>query len=330
LVQIGLDSFEVVKMLSHRQHFKKLDRGVKKTQKNLFKGATEKTIRLATILNEDSATCDWFGEYFKRGERKNWLESYCHIKVQGTGPRRELVLTKDSAIPSNLDQYYVLGDLNSINEKLLGIIPIVSPQVVESIIPSGVVPCNTTDFTTFANSIDAESCSNNNNSNISSSSSDNSNSNSCNSSSNSITIDNIDSGNTFTGNNNQLEIEEIVSYGRWEEYEMLYAHLTRILNDTNHKSIEVTLKVEVRVNMELERTALHAILCTGYIPHDDKPHFSIADRDHKCCSACFREIADNKSSIKQVYLMLLIFQVLLLLPVSPSYTTLSLFPVLII
>jgi hypothetical protein len=251
-----LDSFEVVKMLSHRQHFKKLDRGVKKTQKNLFKGATEKTIRLATILNEDSATCDWFGEYFKRGERKNWLESYCHIKVQGTGPRRELVLTKDSAIPSNLDQYYVLGDLNSINEKLLGIIPIVSPQVVESIIPSGVVPCNTTDFTTFANSIDAESCSNNNNSNISSSSSDNSNSNSCNSSSNSITIDNIDSGNTFTGNNNQLEIEEIVSYGRWEEYEMLYANLTRILNDTNHKSIEVTLKVEVRVNMELERMGL--------------------------------------------------------------------------
>lgn len=287
-------------MLSNHRHFTRLDRGVKKAQNDLFKGATEKTLKLTTILKDDSATCDWFGEYFKGGARKNWLQDYCHIKMQGTGVRRELVLTKDSAIPSNLDQYRVLGDLNTINQQLLGIIPVVFPQVVESIVPSRVVPCNTTDFPTFANSISAESHSYKNNSNISSSSSDSSSSNSCNSNSNSITINNIDSGNTFTGNNNQLDRKEIICYGRWEEYEMLYAHLTRILNDINHKSIEVTLKVEVRVNMELERTALHAILCTGYIPHDDKPHFSIADRDHKCCSACFREIADNKSSIKQV------------------------------
>jgi hypothetical protein len=79
LVQIGKDSFEVVKMLSNRRHFKILDRGVKKAQKKLFKGATEKTIRLTTILDENSATCDWFGEYFKRGERKDWLDTYCHI-----------------------------------------------------------------------------------------------------------------------------------------------------------------------------------------------------------------------------------------------------------
>jgi hypothetical protein len=112
LVQIRKDNFEVVNMLSNRRHLKKLDRGVKNAQKTLFKGATEKTLKLTTILKDDLATCDWFGEFFRGGERKNWLDYYCHIKVQGNSLRRELILTKDSAIVSNLDQYHVLGDLD--------------------------------------------------------------------------------------------------------------------------------------------------------------------------------------------------------------------------
>lgn len=96
-----------------------------------------------------------------------------------------------------------------------------------------------------------------------------------------------------------------ICFGRWEEYEMLYSYMTRILNDTNNKSIAVTSKVEIRVNMDLLRTALHAISCTGYI--DDKSHFSIIDKEHRCCSYCYEEIAGVNSSIKQVCLMLLIF-----------------------
>jgi hypothetical protein len=81
--------------------------------------------------------------------------------------------------------------------------------------------------------------------------------------------------------------------------------MTRMLNDTNNKSIAVTSKVEIRVNMDLLRTALHAISCTGHM--DDKSHFSIIDKEHRCCSYCYEEIAGVNSSIKQVCFMLLIF-----------------------
>jgi hypothetical protein len=114
LVEIGKDTSEVVNMLSNRRYLTKLDRGVKKAQKNLFKGAAMKSLRLTTVLNNDSATFDWFNEYFRKGDRKNWLDDYCHIKVQGNSLRRELVLTKDSAIVPNLDQFHVLGDLDEV------------------------------------------------------------------------------------------------------------------------------------------------------------------------------------------------------------------------
>jgi hypothetical protein len=42
------------------------------------------------------------------------IDDYCHIKVQGNSLRRELVLTKDSAIVPNLDQFHVLGDLDEV------------------------------------------------------------------------------------------------------------------------------------------------------------------------------------------------------------------------
>lgn len=124
-------------MLSNRQHFSKLDTGIKKAKKNLFNGVTMATIRLNNVLKEESASCDWFNAYFKSAERKNWLDVYCHIKIQGNGQRRELILTKDSGIISKIDQYHVLGDLDA---TLGSAIAYIAPEFI-AITASVSTPC---------------------------------------------------------------------------------------------------------------------------------------------------------------------------------------------
>jgi hypothetical protein len=197
-----------------------------------------------------------------------------------------------------------LAGCTGVDSHLTQIIAVVSPSVVERIIPPVFFPsADNTVFVTFTDNNNNESSASNDNNNLIISSSIIS------SSSNSISISNgstdsttniINSGNHFTGNNNPLEKTKITCYGRWEEYEMLYSFLTRILHDTNYKPLSVSPTVEVRVNLELERTALHAISCTGYIPDEDKSRRSIADKVHACCSSCFDQIASKDCSIKQV------------------------------
>ena len=111
-----------------------------------------------------------------------------------------------------------------------------------------------------------------------------------------------------TANSSSLPTAERVCYGRWSEYEMIYSFLTGILDATDNKPVQVTKSIEVRVNMSLGRTALHAMLCTGFIESGDLPRISQEDRDHPL-SNCVRNESTfslGKSDARNICIHLLV------------------------
>jgi hypothetical protein len=124
--------------------------------------------------------------FFSRGG-----EGYQNFKKMG------FTFTRDKRWP-HIDINFPCSR-TGVDHHLLGIIPVASPQAFGSIIPSGVVSSNTTNFPTFANNNNAESYTTNNNNNINSSNNNISNSIFSNNSSAIITTNTINSDNNFTG-----------------------------------------------------------------------------------------------------------------------------------